>query len=59
MNEIERERFENMLAAMGEEEQKAAATAIDTDILWNELMKRERQERNMCIAMQEVMSCRY
>ena len=58
MNEIERERFENMLAAMGEEEQKAAVTAIDTDILWNELMKRERQERNMCIAMQEVMSCR-
>lgn len=58
MSEIEREKFESVILGMGEEEQKFAVANIDTDILWNELMKRERQERNMCIAMQEVMTCR-
>lgn len=56
MNDYEKEIFKNMISSMGEEEQKYAATNIDTDILWDELRKRERQERNMCIAMQSVMS---
>ena len=56
MTGIEREAFESIILAMGEEEQKFAVANIDTDILWDELRRRETAERNMCIAMNSIMS---
>ena len=59
MNETERQRLGNMIAAMGEEEQRVVAAAIkSTDVLWDELRKRETSERNFQKAMEDLMQCR-
>ena len=59
MNETERQRLGNMISAMGEEEQRVVAAAIkNTDVLWDELRKRETSERNFQKAMEDLMQCR-
>lgn len=55
MSEMEREVYENRIAAMSLEEQKIVATKINIDILWDELRKRETEERNHLLAMKELM----
>ena len=55
MNQIERERLENRISAMSPEEQMVAAELIDTDILWDELRKRETRERNFEKAMKDMV----
>lgn len=55
MNEVERERLENRISSMSPEEQMVAAEKIDTDILWDELRKRETRERNFEKAMKDMV----
>ena len=55
MSEMEREAYENRIAAMSLEEQKIVATKINIDILWDELRKRETEERNHLQKMKELM----
>ena len=46
MDEHEVERLQNTVKAMSPEEQVLVLSAIeDTDLLWEEIMKREREER--------------
>lgn len=45
MNDFERERFEDRICGMSPEEQAVAVTMIDTDVLWDELRKRETEAR--------------
>ena len=46
MDEHEKERLQNTVKAMSPEEQVLVLDAIeDTDLLWEEIMKREREER--------------
>lgn len=58
MNEAEMEALENRIKGMSQEEQKVAIKFFDTDILWDELRKRETRERNFEKAMKDmVMQC--
>ena len=46
MDEHEKEYLQNTVKAMSPEEQVLVLSAIeDTDLLWEEIMKREREER--------------
>ena len=45
MKSFERERFEERINGMSPEEQVVAVTMIDTDLLWDELRRRETEER--------------
>lgn len=54
MEEAEREAFRNTMNAMSMEEQAIAAEQIDTDILWDELRKRETRERNFEKTMKDL-----
>ena len=46
MDEHEKEYLQNTVKAMSPEEQVLVLDAIeDTDLLWEEIMKREREER--------------
>ena len=55
MSEIERTEFENVIRAMSEEEKKMALNYIETDMLWEELRKRELSERNTIKAMKDLL----
>ena len=55
MSEMEKEALKNRIAAMTPEEQKMAVTLIDTDLLWDELRKRETSARNHVKAMKDLM----
>ena len=46
MCEAEMEALENKMNGMSPQEQAFAVQFIDTDILWDELRKRETEERN-------------
>ena len=54
MNEMEMEALENRMNGMSMEEQIFAVGFIDTDILWDELRKRETRERNFEKAMKDM-----
>ena len=54
MNEMEMEALENRMNGMSMEEQIFAVGFIDTDILWDELRKRETRERNFEKAMKDL-----
>lgn len=41
MEGFERERFEDRINGMSAEEQAVAVSMIDTDLLWDELRRRE------------------
>lgn len=55
MNELERQEFENVIRAMSEEEKKMALNYIETDMLWDELRRREAEERNKINAMKDLL----
>ena len=54
MNEMEMEALANRMNGMTMEEQIFAVGFIDTDILWDELRKRETRERNFEKAMKDM-----
>lgn len=55
MSGAEMEALENKMNGMSPEEQAFAVGFIDTDILWDELRKRETRERNFEKAMKEMV----
>ena len=57
LNEAEMEALENKMNGMSPQEQVFAVQFIDTDILWDELRKRETRERNFEKAMKDLVMC--
>ena len=55
MKEHEMEALLNRIGAMSPEEQVVAVTMIDTDLLWDELRKRELEERNFKRKMEDFV----
>ena len=55
MTEHEREYLINTIKAMSQEEQAVVVTMIDTDLLWDELRKRETDERNFQNTMTKIV----
>ena len=55
MTELERQEFENVIRAMSEEEKKMALNYIGTDMLWDELRRRETAERNTIKAVKDLL----
>lgn len=47
MSERERQEFEKVIGAMSEEEMRIVLSKIDTDMLWDELRRRETASRNI------------
>ena len=62
MEEIEMalsmERLLEIVAAMDEEEKKIIVTKIDSDIMRDELQKRDLENRNTIAAIEEVLNKR-
>ena len=54
LSEAEIEALENKMNGMSLKEQAVAACFIDTDILWDELRRRETRERNFEKAMKDM-----
>lgn len=55
LNEAEMEALKNKMLGMSKEEQMLAVSFIDTDILWDELRKRETEEREFQEAMTKLV----
>lgn len=47
MSERERQSFEDAMKGMSDEERKIALAYFDTDMLWDELRRRETESRNI------------
>ena len=58
MNEMEREVFINRINGMTQEEQEIAVTCIHTDLLWDELRRREMETRAFKQRVEEFVSNR-
>lgn len=56
MNAAEKEIIENTMRGMSQEERQEAVQFIDTDILFDELRKRELAERNFRKAIIDVVA---
>lgn len=56
MSEMEKQSFEDTMKAMSEEEMKIAALHIGTDILWDELRKREMANRNVVKGIKDLVT---
>ena len=56
LTEAEMEALENRMNGMSLQEQLFAVQLIDTDILWDELRKRETRERNFEKAMKDLVN---
>ena len=56
LTEAEMEALENRMNGMSQQEQIFAVGFIDTDILWDELRKRETRERNFEKAMKDLVN---
>ena len=55
MTEVELEALKNRISGMSKEEQILAVSYIDTDILWDELRRRELEEREFQRAMTNLV----
>lgn len=55
MKEHEIEALVNRIGAMSPDEQAVAVTMIDTDLLWDELRRRELEERNFKARMEDFV----
>lgn len=55
MEGFERERFEDRINGMSAEEQAVAVSMIDTDLLWDELRRRETETRIFKKKMEEFV----
>ena len=53
---MEKQEFKNRICAMSEEEMKLAVAEIDTDILWDELRKRETTNRGLIKGIKELVN---
>ena len=56
MGSGEVEKIINMIEGMTEEEQTAAASAIPSDILWNELIGRDQHNRDILSGICKLFS---
>ena len=56
MSELEKKEFENRICAMSEEEKNMALKHIETDMLWDELRRRETAERNQLQGVKDLVS---
>ena len=56
MSEMDKQEFEKVINAMTEEEKKIALNSIDTDMLWDELRRRETAERNMLQGVKDLVN---
>ena len=56
MDQHEKERLQNTIKAMSPEEQVLVLDAVeDTDLLWEEIMKREREARDFRKRMEDFV----
>ena len=55
MNEIEKESYKNLIKGMTTEAMKTVVVQIDTDVLWDELRRREREGRNTLQRMKDLV----
>ena len=55
MSEMDKQEFENRICAMSEEEKKMAIKYFETDMLWDELRKREMSSRNILQGVKDLV----
>lgn len=55
MSEMEKQSFEDAMKAMSEEEMRMALKYFDTDMLWDELRKREAENRNILQGVKDLV----
>lgn len=55
MGELEKQEFERVVCSMTEEEQKITLKHIETDMLWDELRKRETSSRNIVKGIRDLV----
>lgn len=55
MNGLEKERYENAINAMSQEDIKGLLYCVDMDILWDVLREREIANRNLVQGMKELV----
>ena len=55
LTEAEMDALKNKMLGMSHDEQVVAVGFIDTDILWDELRKRETEERNFQNTMTKIV----
>ena len=55
MSEMEKQNFEITVKAMTKEEMKIAAANIDEDIMWDELRKRSKENRDTVNEMKALV----
>ena len=55
MSEMEKQSFEDTMKAMTAEEMKIAAANIDEDIMWDELRKRSKENRDTVNEMKALV----
>ena len=58
MSEMEKQKFEEVICAMSEEEMKLAASKIEYDILWDELRKRATEAMQFKYRIEEMVANR-
>ena len=56
MSELERQEFENRICAMSEEEKNMALKHIETDMLLDELRRRETSSRNILQGVRDMVN---
>lgn len=55
MNDLEKQEITNRAKAMNEQEQALVLKMISSDLMWDELRRRDNINRNMIASCREVM----
>lgn len=55
MNEVERQELKNRIEGMSEEETLLAVKVIPTDVLWDELRRRDNVNREMITNARQIL----
>ena len=55
MNEVERTELKNRIEGMSEEEMNLAVKVIPTDVLWDELRRRDNLNREMITNARQIL----
>lgn len=55
MNEVERQELKNRIEGMSEEETLLAVKVIPTDVLWDELRRRDNLNREMITNARQIL----
>ena len=56
MNEVEKQELKSRVEGMSQEETLIAVKVIPTDVLWDELRRRETAERNQLQGVKDLVS---